>query len=186
MYPALLLPTSYTWASLRSEGKPLGCGVALANTSERVCGLDMGCNSYRAMFSSHAFQMYLNNQIDERQSQAVRDVRRANLSKNIIFYFNGVFQVNGHSKAMEERHYKIQRINESARSSLEIADMLDPTMQSSQSSFSPARVPVRIRNGSLAAASPAPVKAAVALKPSDYGRLHSQVSYPLVPPRKFP
>jgi len=86
---------------------------------------------------------------------------------------------------MEERHYKIQRINESARSSLEIADMLDPTIQSSQSSFSPAPVPARIRDGSLAAASPAPVKAAVAIKPLDYGRLHSQVSYSIAPPREF-
>jgi hypothetical protein len=75
MFPVLLRPTSFIWASLRSEGKPLGCGAALANTAERISGLDMGSNAFRAMFSSYTFQLYLDDKIDERQSQAVRDVR---------------------------------------------------------------------------------------------------------------
>jgi len=88
-------------------------------------------------------------------------------------------QVSGHDEATAQRYYKIQRINESAKCSLEIADMIDPTGQSLRSPATPA-VPKRILDGSLAAASTTPTFANTAvvrrsLNPSDFGRLHSQV-----------
>jgi hypothetical protein len=88
-------------------------------------------------------------------------------------------QVSGHDEATAQRYYKIQRINESAKCSLEIADMIDPTGQSLRTPATPA-VPKRILDGSLTAASTTPTFANTvvrrSLNPLDFGRLHSQVS----------
>jgi len=73
-FPSLLDKLSYLFCSLRAEGRPLNCADALQNVSQRVCGVHMGCNAYRALLSTEMLDKYLRGEIDERQAQAVRDV----------------------------------------------------------------------------------------------------------------
>jgi len=73
-FPSLTNPESPLLPSIRVEGRPLNCGPCLKNTAERVHHLHMGCNAYRAQFSTYMMEQYIAKQITERQAQAVRDV----------------------------------------------------------------------------------------------------------------